>query len=128
MTDPQGAPAQQSAPSTNEPPDWYKNPPEWAKNPPANNPPANPPTNPGGQQRGYGQDILTTLQALPEQIVNAIREATPPPAESGKDDAGKDDAGKGETGKGETGKGEQNPGPQGVNDSRGDRFRKWWFG
>jgi hypothetical protein len=62
--------------NTSEPPDWYKNPPSWYNNnssaPPPANPPASPPANRG--------DLMHAISGLPDQIVNAIREAFPPAA------------------------------------------------
>jgi hypothetical protein len=73
-----------------------QNPPENPPNPPADppqNPPANPPQNPPAETAARTaqnatsqlldarslQELRTEIQALPERIVNGIREATQPP-------------------------------------------------
>ena len=67
---PAPANAPNNAPSNpSEPPDWYKNPPSWLQNQGNHNPPSSPP--------GRG-DVMNAISGLPDQIVNAIREAFPP--------------------------------------------------
>lgn len=76
---PNNAPANAAA----EPPDWYKNPPAWMSTPPQQ---AAPQQN-AGAGAGPSQarnDLLTTLNALPDRIIDGIREAFPTaPAQSG---------------------------------------------
>lgn len=64
-------------------PSWMDSPPSWYNQPPQSHSPAySPPTSSGGNN-----DILQALQAMPEKVVNAIREATgqnkqqPPPVQ-----------------------------------------------
>jgi hypothetical protein len=63
--------------NSSEPPAWYNNPPEWLKNAP-NNGAANAPQSAGPSRN----DLMGAIGGLPDQIVNAIREAFPatPPA------------------------------------------------
>jgi len=55
------------------PPDWYNTPPSWLQNAPTNNP--TPPAAPSGANRN---ELRDAINGLPDQIVNAIREAFPP--------------------------------------------------
>jgi hypothetical protein len=70
MTEQQG---QQQMPTPLPEPEWYKNPPSWwnqrqeRQAPPPQNYPTPGPSN---------NDLLTAMQRMPEQVVNAIREAT----------------------------------------------------
>jgi len=57
---------------TNTPPEWYTKPPAWMTQPPASQqqttpPPAAPPSN--------NSDLITAVNAMPERVVNALREA-----------------------------------------------------
>lgn len=131
MTDAQGTPPEQSAASGNASgtaPDWYTKPPEWYTKPPTaqstGNSSGNDSGNSGQQGRGYGGDILTALNALPEKLVNAMRESTPEQKPSDTNDKEAEDKGK----SGDAGSNANNPGPGNVNLSRQERFARWWGG
>lgn len=67
----------------NEPPDWWKNPPPWLdslKSSSNNDSSQQQQSQPPSPQKGYGSEILTVLQGLPEQLANVIREMNPTPS------------------------------------------------
>lgn len=62
-----------TANSSSNPPAWYNTPPSWYNNSPSHPQPQSPPPN-GGPSRN---DLMTAIGGLPDQIVNALREAFP---------------------------------------------------
>ena len=66
-------PSTDNTANLSQPPDWYKTPPSWLQNAPSNNPAPTAP--PSGTNRN---ELRDAINGLPDQIVNAIREAFPP--------------------------------------------------
>lgn len=112
-----------------------QNPPQEPQNPPQSPPPnppqpQSPPQNPSPQQTSQAatdatknlldarslQELRTEIQALPERIVNGIREATQPPRQPTNSGAG-------------SGNGGTPTGGEGNNATPGKRksFADWWF-
>jgi hypothetical protein len=91
-----------------------------AATPPATTPPATTPPPPAATNSN--QDVITAINALPETIVSAMREAlTPPkaPPKEAESNAGGSGGDAGNSGHGEPGK---------RTGSRQERFVKWWSG
>lgn len=112
---------------TTEPPEWYKNPPEWMKSAP----PSQSQTPPSSPPQGGGNDaVIAHLNALPEKIVNGLREAFQPPKNPQQPTAQTDDKSKSSDGQNsstgsQAGDGKTPGKPEGK--TRGDRFRDWWW-
>jgi hypothetical protein len=103
------------------PPSWYNTPPSWINNPPS--PPAPPPANTGS---GSTADILTALQRMPEQVVNAIREATGQTGQQNQN-SGQQNQNSGQQNNGQqTNGGQQNSGQQ-EQPPRAKTFAERWF-
>lgn len=73
-------------PDPNAPPAWYNEPPEWVKTLNQRPAPSSVPPRSGGYESGrQDQEMLTAIHAMPEQVVNALREAiqavTPQPSQ-----------------------------------------------
>lgn len=65
-----------SQPDPNAPPAWYNEPPEWVKTLNQRPAPSSVPPRSGGYESGrQDQEMLTAIHAMPEQVVNALREA-----------------------------------------------------
>jgi hypothetical protein len=60
---------------TNAPPEWYTKPPEWLTRPPQQTAPPPQQQQPPPQQHGNNNDLITAVNALPERVVNALRDA-----------------------------------------------------
>lgn len=99
--------------TNNEPPEWYKNPPAWLQNPPAQQPAQQSATPPPAHSVGPSRtDLLSTIDAMPDKIVDAIREAFPAQQTNAPTET---PAPASET------PAEQAPGKKGS-------FAEWWFG
>lgn len=109
-----------------EPPEWYKNPPEWLKNLQTQTSQS---TNDGGQTHTprSAQELIDSINALPEKIVQALRESfskttqstNDKPADSKNqqtDDSQSDKDSDGKSGEQQ----HQTPGKK--------TFAQWWFG
>ena len=100
---------------------------EQQQNPPAPAPTQPPPAPPQQQHSSgpsFGSELLNAVNALPEKLVNAMREAAPkaPPApkQTPTDTKSTEDKDK------STKDSNENPGPQGVHKGRHERFLDWW--
>lgn len=105
-------------------------------NPPVNNGAQSNDQNNGAQGNNSGQnanqsgDVLAAIQALPEQLVNSIREAFPAGNGGGSNDAGSNNGG-GESGGNGTGSNENSgagAAQQTAAPGQKKSFGEWWFG
>jgi len=96
---------------------------------PAATPPANPPASAPAQNQGFdASELLTALNALPEKIVNGIREATLPARQPAtpKTDTGTKTGGNAAQTAAQTAQSQSQQTTQ--NQPQKKSFADWWFG
>lgn len=104
-------------------PAWYDNPPAWY-----NQAPTTQPQSRGGEQRGYGADIVTRLDALPERLADILREKNPSQSASQEPQTQQQEGTKSDD--------SQQQSQQTTQQSQSDKpkepgkktFLQWWFG